>query len=201
MDCSLCNHEITEEQPTMTLMCSHVFHTRCMITELYHTDIQFYQCRVCNVTVMPPELLHELAPIHDSAITPALAATESFKNDMDTVIKKYKESKKAHTALHAKIKDTIKEFNAAVKPQLLLLYNHKKATFNAIKTLDEYKLALKTSHAYTRFLTSMCGRHVCRAYEVVRYIRDTKRVALGSGRYLFKWSILHKLKTRVGGTY
>ena len=200
MECSLCNTQLLEEQPKSTLMCGHIFHTRCMLLRLYTVEIEECRCITCQVNIITPDIMLEVHPVVNDtvAITPELQESEAFKTDIKELVKIYKESSKCKNALLKKSKEAIAEFNRVVKPQLTILKNYKKQTYATIKAMDEYKAAIRGFGKYTRFLTTICGRHNLNQYDVRTYLRTNQRIQLYWRYYNMKWVIMRKLKTRVG---
>lgn len=201
MECSVCNTQILEEQPKCTLMCGHTFHTRCMLLRLYTTEIEECRCITCQLNIITPDIMLEGQPeeMHNTPITPELQESEAFKTDIKELVKLYKETSKYKNALVKKSKETIAEFNRVVKPQLLILKNYKKQTYASIKAMDEYKAAIRGFTKYSRFLTTICGRHNVNQYDVRTYLRTNQQIQLYWRYYNIRWLITRKLKTRVGG--
>lgn len=200
MECSVCNTEILEEQPKCTLMCGHIFHTRCMIISFYTMEIIDCRCRTCDLVIVTPDIVQEVQPEVNNtvAITPELQESEAFKTDIKELVKLYRESSKHKNALLKKSKEVITEFNRIVKPQLTILKNYKKQTYASIKATDEYKAAIRGFGKYSRFLTTVCGRHNINQYDVRSYLRTTSRIQMYWRYFNIKWMIMRKLKTRVG---
>jgi len=170
-----------------------------MLLRLYTMEIEECRCITCQVNIITPDIIQEVIPeINNTvSITPELQESEVFKNDITAFIKLFKISLKQRNLLIKNSKETITEFNRLVKPQLILLKNYKKITFNKIKAMNEYKNAVKEFSKHKRFLTNICRKHNLNEYDIRRHLRETARIEIYWRYHNIKWVIMRKLRTRI----
>jgi len=193
MNCNSCNNVLEEAQPKITLLCEHVYHTRCFLVNSARDNIGEFSCNVCDAQIITPEIYEEANPPTTTVECDNLAeSSEEFRTGINNIVAKYKGLMKTQKQMNAKIKTIVQEYKTYVKPQILMLKNYIKSRKKLIKELDEYKATRKELTSFKSSVTRFCGTHNINEYDLRRYLRRTKYILMNRSRFYRLEYMLHR---------
>jgi len=190
MDCIFCNGSITD-QPSCTLLCGHVGHTRCVLISGLTYNFERFTCITCNTRIISDELVLEIFPdTNISTEISKITEKQEFNESCTNLLKIYKKYNKDIRSLTKEITPILKEYKKYIKPQLTILKSYIKSKKELIKKLDVYKTVRKSQNSFTRAINSIVRKYNINRYELNRYL-----ATLGNYKYgtLFRYNIQRKL--------
>lgn len=193
---------LDEAAPKITLLCEHVFHTRCFLIDSVrdHIDTAHFLCNVCNTQIITTQMYEEANPPTSTTDCDNLAeSSEEFRMGIKNIVDKYKGLMKTQKLMNTKIKTIVQEYKTYVKPQISMLKNYIKSKKKLIKELDEYKTTQKELRTFKSSVTRFCGTHNIDEYDLRRYLRRNRYIIVNrsSRFYRLEYMISRKFRIRI----
>ena len=175
MACNICNLDMTVDSPTITLLCNHKFHTRCLISEIYrfmrgpNRVVTLCACVICNNYIIPNDIVDGINneefdnDIENRTIKFMWETEPKFRNDIknikNSIINHHSNERKMMRASQS-IKKTFKE---TVAPARRLIEEAKSIALKKLRALTEYKnytSALGTTKRTTNKFRAIWGVNI-----------------------------------------
>jgi hypothetical protein len=184
MACGICDLQMADGEPTMTLMCNHKFHTLCFIRHYATTNLSDTRCRECNIHVVPGDILQEaealVNPESRNEIIKFLWETDpDFKSDLKGLYSLKTEQKKQSIMCFRKQREILVKHNEEIEPVVDLMRDVVKKHKNEYKKSDEYIATKKVGTKYHLAKLKFNRRWGVRVWE----LRDSLKKIPGAEKY------------------
>lgn len=209
MECSICMLDLNTETPTITLLCNHKFHTRCLITDMYRfmrqegRPLTLCMCPLCEAYIVPNEIVegHNIEQREvelENRTTKFLWETEpAFKNGIIS-IKDYVKNVTITERKMLRAAQSIKAvFKEAITPARRVIEEAKANALKQLHALVEYKnytAALGASKKNTNKFRNTWGINLWNLRSALHDIPDAIRIIPQRFHYFNRTRWMFKLR-------
>jgi len=166
MACTICDQAITDEEPSMTLLCLHKYHTLCFLQSKAGSFISDIHCPTCDVHIVPNDVLEAAEQFHSG----------DTKNEVIKFLWETDENFKAYL-IHMR---TLKHENV----RLSRIYNKKEA-----EVLKDYKELIKPHVETLKEIVRGAKKNVMKSEEHIQSKKAFMKYAIGLGKLRREWGI------------
>jgi hypothetical protein len=197
MNCSTCNLVLEEAQPKTTLLCGHIIHTQCFITDILRSDIERISCGECTIRVVTPEIYAIVYPNVPDSCKNLEETSEDFRNDVKILSTKNTDYNKSVSKFKRKIAPIVSEYKTHVSPQISILKSYIKNKMKIIKETQEYADVMKKQTALNRHHKKTYTKYNLAPYEFRNYIRRSHRIDLKGWYQSVSNKLARKFRIRI----
>jgi hypothetical protein len=199
MECILCNAQIQEDQAKTSLLCTHTYHTRCVMNHLVHNGTRVAVCSVCNEPVVPRDIF-QYESDSDEDINTELEVVDTiyktqptFVGEIETLKKSSAFVKRTHGRLLKSATESSKTFHAELKDVVSFLKDKHKQKLKEFLKSDDYVEFRKSATKYLGSLRRFTNKWGVNEYMLGRYLRRNR---INSIFILSGWR-LARIKNRI----
>jgi hypothetical protein len=126
MACTICDEAIADDQPSITLLCLHKYHTLCFLQSKAGSFISDIHCPTCDVHIVPNDVLEAAEQFHSGdtkheVIKFLFETDEKFKEDLVNLRTLKRENTRLGRVSNKKEAEVLKDFNDLIKPHVQTL--------------------------------------------------------------------------------
>ena len=172
MACTLCTEPITDAQMKTQLLCTHDFHTECILRRLVNVGTLVAVCPNCEDHIIPPNMLpteYEDTVENENEGVNELNRLYRDEPTFSQGLKEIKMAVKHHNLRHRLLKATISDkhttYMAEMKPVFDLMKDKYKNATNEIRKHANYIAIRRSDMAYNTRI-----RKFCRTWNVEKYV-------------------------------
>jgi len=190
MACNICNIEMTVDTPTITLLCNHKFHTRCLMSEVYrfmrgpNRVLTLCTCVLCNSYIIPNDIVDGInneeldTDIENRTIKFMWETDPKFRNDIITIKNSIVNHRSNERKMMRASQAVKKAFKEAVAPARRVIEEAKSNALKKLRALTEYKTytsALATTKRTTNKFRATWGLNLWNLRTALHSIPDAIR--------------------------
>ena len=154
MACTICDEAIADDQPSMTLLCLHKYHTLCFLQSKAASYISDARCPTCDIHIVPNDVLLAAEQFHSPdtkhEIIKFLWETDAmFKEHLVTLRTIKRENNRLGRIATKRQSEILKEYKELIKPHVETLKTIVIGTKKNFMKSEEYINAKKSMLKYS----------------------------------------------------
>lgn len=143
MACTICDEAIADDQPSITLLCLHKYHTLCFLQSKAGSFISDIHCPTCYVHIVPNDVLLAAEQFHSgdtkNEVIKFLWETDTkFKEDLVALRTAKRDNTRLGRICNKKEAEVLKEYKELIKPYVETLKQIVTAAKKNFMKCEEY---------------------------------------------------------------